>query len=1435
MASNLINYYNQQFNNFNVNLSMFNQSSQIDECLYNLLEQTSTIDHLKVIKINSITKIHNRGFDCSFLQYHIILQLIAKYKNKKNYLCMVMNLPIQKFVIDIDCKKCKELKRTNINILSCNENSYETQNSEIINLITYIQQYFEELLDFIYIVKPCAPYCGIHIIIQNNIDFIIYNLLNYTLNQYKCINDCYVMDIPTSFPLPLSRNYVDAYDSNFKKIDLSTFENLLLLSPIDIWKMKPFNAFIEPLIDLKNNNNYFLSVNFVNAGLPTATYHYALNNKISFSINKNTYTFFNLNNHKRSVFQYKNSTNNIKTQYTSVILNYFKVDEKIDIIVYLDKTEEYYEQKAILKEVTDSIMIIDDENFDTETTSNETNVAYNFDGFNEIDQSDIFLNFSADQLTFVRKYLKPNINNDLFIYKKVIAKLTKFDVYFSCLIFLNLNSFELPENIQEMCANPVIAFKKMHKHVIPIATKRNQNRDIVENLDPDDMITDLSDDLLCVEYLLCLIQNSFDLNFITSTLVFLKKTLNLTYKNVVILLFESNLKLNRQTIFLLSYYALVDNSVADSMLDMSFDKTDLFYAVCLLASNEKHNKMGYRCVNVISAINDIADSNCFDKTSDEYHTFIYEHVLHVRSFGQGLLYFNGRNLLFTNDLNNFNVQFMICFQKQSKKIQTQMFEKYNPNIDEISYFYFTPFGLYNPITDIYEQTSSCCKSRVFREMSAFPQSVTVLCLNKKKYIHDTFFKVENFMRSIIENAINFFIRMPLAPYNFPIDQQWFQTKLHFDKTDSNIILEDVNIIFNHKWSMQQMKNLRTMTCLNVPHFYCLFQNILGIFLTLYYKFRIPNDPASILLNIFGNAANDRGLPPHNYNDNKLIISQLLEINSQNDCNLNDDNALNKNSIYFEKQHTNDSSLSLFLNMLQNKVKAINYEHISSQLEDNENKTEDMVFAWSSNINDNQLATMYDYIYIFTNINLNLDLNVDFISFENIPDDFLKLTFMLTIWFIKMGDSHILYNTKIFNFISKNRDKCFQEICNITSHLRVSTDIKDLGTIFFKYTEQYIVESKHWLIENKMVHKFNSELLTMNSIDCNADDLYQNDSSTTVIDDKFKIEICNAYAYFIIQSEYNFDRFVEFSKMFASIEYIGNFNKICYLLYGASNGGKNQIIEMLNTIFDTPNSTTILLAQKFTTPTPVEQNPNASILSLTFFCNLDEVEYLHNNIFKKACNIGFLETRPIHSDELEQFRINSKLIITTNNILKAKNPNDAGWNSRIWPISILHSYCDLVESIDRSPHNHTVLGNQSQRYVEGQYVMRKYPTCLVTYLKESVALLTHFGFKSIYFYNIKKPTSKKMTNLTRDLYDNYLLKTSPMAKFMESHIVKMCGIGLTRQQINEIIADFWNKEKETNLTNLRELQEMFLLEIEPYYTKTTKRYGIEIEYCNKYKN
>jgi hypothetical protein len=288
----------------------------------------------------------------------------------------------------------------------------------------------------------------------------------------------------------------------------------------------------------------------------------------------------------------------------------------------------------------------------------------------------------------------------------------------------------------------------------------------------------------------------------------------------------------------------------------------------------------------------------------------------------------------------------------------------------------------------------------------------------------------------------------------------------------------------------------------------------------------------------------------------------------------------------------------------------------------------------------------------------------------------------------------------------------------------------------------------------------------------------------------KREFYTFAAYLLTFSSYNYDNYIEFTKLSASVLYAGNYNKKCYNLHGRSNAGKSGFIDTLHKAVETLDSEKSL-SNRYATANNQENNVNAAVLGRSLMANLDDPQTgLYASEFKKDCNISYVFSRPIHANERESYLITASMFVTSNDELQNKSEDDDGWNSRIYPIHLVHSFCELQPMVSRTRESSL---QTTTNVLAAQMLTNKYPQGSAFNITRAMALSILNFYSKFYFHTIETPTSKTMSPTIASATHRYLSGISPYYNFKQTVKIVPSETPISHQQLNDLV-DKWIQSK-----------------------------------------
>ncbi|MGI4815350.1 MAG: hypothetical protein ACRYGG_18730 [Janthinobacterium lividum] len=1339
----------------------------------------------------------------------LIIKIYDEIINKHNWIGPIQStlaisegLPFTKLFFDLDCKCCKN----KISHPGDGQQLKKEWSDVVFQIYDFVCSIFKEKLECFITTKQNKPYCGTHMFFMVNIDVAIKHLVTReVMNRLKLLR--FIIDKTTNVVLPLSRNHLVASqvsrDGNeIKPLDWS-LETMRKLSYIDVWNLYDYNwvirsTNIESLEEATELDN-FLKLHLYLKGLPVKVILYE--NVVNIFKSKdgtNTYQQgdYGIN---FDTIHYRDTKNGPDKIIIQQYLNFHQISrqETKKVGVTIVENEEYYQQMPAINFVTSRAtevepMVVDTvhEYDDSDEEFVDIDDIFNVNLSKTVKTKDVgvdkrfyyYLNFSSDDLRLYHQILTDGLGrmskSDARDIERAIAHdLEPFDRLYTLMHF-EFPGIERLGRVLSTIAEECEMFKKggsKNKKRKTEATAPNEKSD---SLTPRNLLFNEAD----LEYLNSLniglkylIPMALKTGNTLATISFLSRNTKIPLDRLLhLLIYNFHKVASRESIYTILRILSLPMSNMESFFNNNFQGNPFMY----MLFNDV-TKSVTSPTELTKIIFEQMEQRMFNNLRRDLGLrFILKHVLVVRTMGDSYVLFNGQC-----HKKFIKLQAKVLFEKTLKITDIGEFydvEVYLPPTHSLNYAHFTSRGIYNPLFGVYEPANPTLNSFIMRlNEDLHKKDETTLYITPRQYAfhRDLHFKIYHFIKMVWENTVSFVLTAPLFCPKVPTSV-YMDPPIEFCISNCNIQPEDFNAIMKFDWRANFITRLKSADSL-LGQTFNVFMGIMGIADKNYYI--QPRAPMQFVYAIFGRSDYEMcGTSKYIFKDGKYIFQIKNEKGQDEDVDMDDDEEEIDAPIDIN-QFVDDVELSVFNENLLKYIKSIRIE----KEVDVETVVEKKYLLEDSYKHDTSIIkphiTKLNMFEIINNVTLTPNFRF---NFEKINEDYLKFCILIFSWFLRLGKESIYATTPFVKEMFKRRIQLYKEFADLVydnyEDIRVMSS-HDLALQIKKFDERTRLDySEMRVAENMTVEELNIPDIEHEP---HIKKLLAHQGPNREYTVEEKIKFYNLAAYMVSFSNFNYDNYIEFTKISASALYAGNYNKLFYNIYGRSNAGKSAFLDVLFRALLSQDGDKIL-NPRYSAPSNQENNVNAPVLGRSLIAVLDESKhFIYIVELKRDVNIGHAVTRTICATDREAYYIVAKFFITNNYAVRSLEGDDDGFTTRMYPINLTHNFCGIKDSISRYDESNLLITTDVLAF---QLLANKYPQGTAIDVSLPLALsIIHF-YSKFYFNTCELPTSKTMTPTVLSTRHRYLTNTSPYYHFCNTVKIIPSDKALSIGEINDII-------------------------------------------------
>lgn len=308
----------------------------------------------------------------------------------------------------------------------------------------------------------------------------------------------------------------------------------------------------------------------------------------------------------------------------------------------------------------------------------------------------------------------------------------------------------------------------------------------------------------------------------------------------------------------------------------------------------------------------------------------------------------------------------------------------------------------------------------------------------------------------------------------------------------------------------------------------------------------------------------------------------------------------------------------------------------------------------------------------------------------------------------------------------------------------------------------------------------------------------------------KKEILTIFGFLLVFSEYNYGVFVDLNKILMAGTFKGNPHRRFAFIVGMTGGGKSTFLRMVESFFNTANSTAKLSSLMISVPPKQDLDAASAPMSSCLIGVADEIKQLNGSRINFLCDEGKIGSRAIKQTESTQFRMTATLILASN---RGFGVDDAT-SERMIPIIKHHilfnakdeHICYLDEPFNdinatlQSIKNRFLNDKKSSDYASTASRLAGFH-CLhacVPYVYEEtlVGLYISIMYGRLFFLNsFLLPIDKTVTPPTLNTRAEYNRKYSPKIKFLYEFKIDPTSEDLTsKSDFDNTVHLWWTANK-----------------------------------------
>lgn len=703
--------------------------------------------------------------------------------------------------------------------------------------------------------------------------------------------------------------------------------------------------------------------------------------------------------------------------------------------------------------------------------------------------------------------------------------------------------------------------------------------------------------------------------------------------------------------------------------------------------------------------------------------------------------------------------------------------------------YYSSMGVVHANLHIVEKPGPFLTVRLYRK---FGSNISLPFLYPNKaiycYIRDIFFKVPHYISMMTNNLIGLILLGPVVNNLIPAHE--FQKNYHQPVIDAiNIKVSDLTYAYSKVWSRDFMDDIVKLTD---SHTLCgiLWNNFLSLMGTIDQNAFIKSDPMNFLVIMFGSSFKLIGSREYFFKSNDTV-----SFVGRSDTNNAPDVPKIEPTFTDLPEFDGSGYLSQFFERVCNIVntRRSDWSEKVRPAVDSLSTTSNLVLDKSyKRTKCRRMVNQSLFAEYMSGANFKFDASdpPDPINTSTLEPDFIKLSFLIFSWLLRMGDTHNYTDSPLMMQIMEHRPAIYKEFSELVlKHFNieyVNTCADQHTKTFREYCESITLDYSNLSLVDK------HEVPDYVKVRSDNDLSYKND--TLNINESELHDIYSAFSYLIIYSNFESDVFVEICKLISSIEFCGNFLKKMYLFYGKSMGGKNIFVENLRKVFYCSDK--IRLHGKHYGDSTQDFNPNIPILGTSMLVNLDEPpNKLRPAEIKQDVNIGNLSTRLLYSRDTEEYCIMAKMIITSNVCVGPSTP-DAGWFKRLMLFHVTHSFAEVREKIFRkTSHSSGEVEPYTTKYLVCQILQSCYPDHdNASGLIRGLTIASYTLFRRLFYFKDAMPVSGTISGKTRSLLFSYMMTFSPLFAFLNSVTIVPSPQPLSNKDVSDYISNWASVHK-----------------------------------------
>lgn len=407
---------------------------------------------------------------------------------------------------------------------------------------------------------------------------------------------------------------------------------------------------------------------------------------------------------------------------------------------------------------------------------------------------------------------------------------------------------------------------------------------------------------------------------------------------------------------------------------------------------------------------------------------------------------------------------------------------------------------------------------------------------------------------------------------------------------------------------------------------------------------------------------------------------------------------------------------------------------------------------------------------------NRDPALKNMSLKTIDKEMFNFLFNCLSWFIRYEHDHTLSNHKFFQFIEKHRVSLYDSmktlVLDVTGPVLINSGFEDMVTHFRSFCENTTVE----------IDKRYQDLVPVGYT-----------LGDTSYDGPFRHDVFNGVMAVINHAQYSTDAFIDLLRMIHSFTFKGNHKRRLLGLFKRTGTGKNYFLEQLiETAFRT-NIRQCFVNDDLKSCEKETGNMLARSLNGNLVAWFDEVVRLPMTV-KALVGVGKLSERSFHiSKDLAEYRINSHVIISSNNDPKCDDPATV---LRIAPMSRTMQYGRYSpnEIFLRENGIEDTTMSKINKYVGAQLMLSRLPASgEMNGVQLGLFQVIHL-MSDINFYTFSSPVSRKLSSTMENRILNYLYASQPAYFLVDSKLVVESRTCISLTDFRTKAANLFNNHK-----------------------------------------